>query len=619
MPVDDDDDRTLLPPGARSASGTPPPEHKPSSPPADPPAARQPAVDSDGVSLPAGYRLHEFEVQSKLGQGGFCIVYKAFDHQLKRVVALKEYMPNGMARRAGNSEVLPQSPRSQEVFDIGLNSFVKEGVTLAKFDHPALVRVYRTFQANGTAYMIMQLVQGATLEEVARAMPEPPDEAWLLRLLDPLTAALQVVHDERIVHRDIAPDNLMILDGSKQPLLLDFGAARQVIGDSEQAPTAMLKPSYAPVEQYPDSGQPQGAWTDVYALAGVVHRLVTGKAPPNSQGRVLKDAYVPLAERLAGKYSARFLQAVDHALKLSPTERTQSIPAFRKELGLDDTARVAAGAAGAAGGAAAPGKRVPMAVWAIAAAGVLGVAGFGVYKFAAAPQAPSTPASSTPGTGVVEPAKAPAAAPSAVLAVVVPAAPAPVAPVVPAPAAPAALDPASEFDRVLQQQSTAIQATLTVAKPSIRMQRDPLQMQLKSNQGGYFYVLIHDTDRLVRMLFPNAEDADNKITAGKPVNLPHRSIDPKSGLSKSVDLFFGEPAGPARLLAIVSPQPLDFTAATKTQDNGYRVLLQGLEAQAAQMAALDRSLYLGQVQCDPPGSRCASEYGAASAAINVTP
>ncbi len=611
MPVDDDDDRTMLPSGARSTSGAPPLEHKQSSPQVDAPAGMQPAVDSDGVSLPAGYRMHEFEVQSKLGQGGFCIVYKAFDHQLKRVVALKEYMPNGMARRAGNSEVLPQSPRSQEVFDIGLNSFVKEGVTLAKFDHPALVRVYRTFQANGTAYMIMQLVQGATLEEVARAMPTPPDEAWLLRLLDPLTAALQVVHDERIVHRDIAPDNVMILDGSKQPLLLDFGAARQVIGDSEQAPTAMLKPSYAPVEQYPDSGQPQGAWTDLYALAGVVHRLITGKAPPNSQGRALKDAYVPLAERLAGKYSPRFLQAVDHALKLSPQERTQSIPAFRQEIGLDDSA---SGIVGPAGGGVAPGKRVPVAVWALAATGVLGAVGFGVYKFAAAPD---TPSRST--TMAREPSREPAVAPSAVLSVVTPPPQAPVSSVAQAPVVPAALDPAREFDRVLQQQSTGIQAMLTVAKPSIRMQRDPLQMQLKAAQAGYFYVLIHDTDGQVRMLFPNAEDADNRITAGKPVSLPHRTIDSKSGLVKSVDLIFGEPAGPARLLAIVSLHPLDFTAATKTQDGDYRVLLQGLEAQSAQSASPDRSLYLGNVQCEPLGSRCASEYGAASVAIKVTP
>lgn len=611
MPVDDDDDRTLLPSGARSASGAPPPEHKQSSPQVDAPAGRQPAIDADGVSLPAGYRLHEFEVQSKLGQGGFCIVYKAFDHQLKRVVALKEYMPNGMARRAGNSEVLPQSPRSQEVFDIGLNSFVKEGVTLAKFDHPALVRVYRTFQANGTAYMIMQLVQGATLEEVARAMPTPPDEAWLLRLLDPLTAALQVVHDERIVHRDIAPDNVMILDGSKQPLLLDFGAARQVIGDSEQAPTAMLKPSYAPVEQYPDSGQPQGAWTDLYALAGVVHRLITGKAPPNSQGRALKDAYVPLADRLAGKYSPRFLKAVDHALKLRPLERTQSIPAFRQEIGLDDPAR---GAVGPSGGDVALGKRVPMAVWAVAAACVLAVIGFGVYKFAAAPDASSRSA-----TVASEPSRTPAVAASAVLNVVTPAPQVPVAPFSQGPVVPVALDPAREFDRVLQQQSTDIQAVLTVAKPSIRMLRDPLQMQLKAAQAGYFYVLIHDTDGQVRMLFPNDEDADNRITAGKPVNLPHRAIDPKSGLSKSVDLTFGEPAGPAKLLAIVSLQPLDFTAATKTQENGYRVLLQGLDAHSAQVVAPERSLYLGNVQCEPAGSRCSGDYGAASVAIKVTP
>ncbi len=610
MPVDDDD-RTLLPSGAHSAKGAPPSEHNRKNPPVVAPNARQQTVDADGVSLPAGYRLHEFEVQSKLGQGGFCIVYKAFDHQLKRVVALKEYMPNGMARRVGNSEVLPQSPRSQEVFDIGLNSFVKEGVTLAKFDHPALVRVYRTFQANGTAYMIMQLVQGKTLEEVARAMPAPPDEAWLLRLLDPLTAALQVVHDERIVHRDIAPDNVMILDGTNQPLLLDFGAARQVIGDSEQAPTAMLKPSYAPIEQYPDSGQPQGAWTDVYALAGVVHRLITGKAPPNSQGRVLKDAYVPLTGRVTGKYSARFLKAVDHALKLSPAERTQSIPAFRQELGLDDPAR---GVVGPAGGGVAPSKRVPIAVWAIAAAGVMGVVGLVVYKLAAAPESPSKP-----GILVAEPAKTPAAAPSRVLNVVVPASQAPLAPVVSDPPVPSALDPSIEFDRVVQQQSPAIQTTLTVAKPSIRVNRDPLRMQLTANRAGYFYVLIHDTDRQVRMLFPNFADTENRIAAGQSVELPHRTTDAETGLSKSVDLRFSDPAGPARLLAIVSSQPLDFTAVTKSQDGEYRVLLQGPEAGLAQAAAPERPLYLGRVQCEPAGSRCSSEYGAASAAITVTP
>ncbi|MBL8350416.1 MAG: DUF4384 domain-containing protein [Burkholderiaceae bacterium] len=570
------------------------------------PAQAEAADGVEGQSLQAGYRLHEFEVQSRLGQGGFCIVYKAFDHQLKRVVALKEYMPSGMARRAGNLEVLPQSPRFQEVFDIGLNSFVKEGVTLAKFDHPALVRVYRTFQANGTAYMVMQLVQGATLEHVARALPAPPDEAWLLKLLDPLTAALQVVHDERIVHRDIAPDNVMILEGSKQPLLLDFGAARQVIGDGDQAPTAMLKPSYAPVEQYPDSGHSQGAWTDIYALAGVVHRLVTGKAPPNSQSRILKDAYVPLAERLAGKYSDRFLKAVDHALALRPEQRTQSIAAFRQELGIDDRARQLPTAAEAA----APGKRPAVALWAAAGVVVLGLGGFGLYQWLSEP---SLPARSDAAQAAA--ATAPAAAPSALPPVVIPA-PAVVAP--PVAAAPSAIDPAREFDRLLQQQSPAAQVSLTLARPAIRIGKDPLQMQLSSAQNGFFYVLIHDTDGQVRLLFPNSVDSDNRIAAGKAVALPPRVTDPKTGLSKSADLVFGEPAGPARLLAIVSAQALDYAMATKSQDGDYRLLLQGQEAAAVQATSPDRSLYLGRLQCEP-GKACPDAYGAAAASFTVTP
>lgn len=615
MPVDDDDDRTLLPPGPGRGGERQSAEYKVSgagieAPQATAPAPAQPELSAgdDGLFLQAGYRLHEFEVQSRLGQGGFCIVYKAFDHQLKRVVALKEYMPSGMARRSGNWEVLPQSPRVQEVFDIGLNSFVKEGVTLAKFDHPALVRVYRTFQANGTAYMVMQLVQGTTLEHVARAMPAPPDEAWLLRLLDPLTAALQVVHDERIVHRDIAPDNVMILEGSKQPLLLDFGAARQVIGDGDQAPTAMLKPSYAPVEQYPDSGHPQGAWTDIYALAGVVHRLVTGKAPPNSQSRILKDAYVPLAERMAGKYSDRFLNAVDHALALRPEQRTQSIAAFRQELGIDDRARQVPSTA--AGDGAAKGRRPPVVVWAAAAAVALGIAGFGVYEWMSTPSLPAA-ADAAQTAKATPPAAAPAIEPPVVT-------PAPAVAAAPEAAAPPALDPAREFDRVLQQQSAAAQVSLTLSKPSLRIGMDPLQMQLKSALDGYFYVLIHDTDSQVRLLFPNSVDSDNRIGAGKTIALPPRVTDPKTGLSKSADLVFGEPAGPARLLAIVSTRALDYSMATKSQDGDYRLLLQGQEAGAVQARSPDRSLYLGQLQCEP-GKPCPEAYGAAAASFVVTP
>ena len=123
-------------------------------------------------------------------------------------------------------------------------------------------------------------------------------------LLAPLTEALAVIHGERCFHRDIAPDNIILLHNSGKPLLLDFGAARRVIGDMTQALTVILKPGYAPVEQYAEiPGMKQGPWTDVYALAAVVYFAIMGRTPPPSVGRLLNDTYVPLVEAAAGRYS----------------------------------------------------------------------------------------------------------------------------------------------------------------------------------------------------------------------------------------------------------------------------------------------------------------------------
>ena len=200
-------------------------------------------------ALPIGFRLDEFEVQAHLGEGGFGIVYRAWDHSLGQPRAIKEYMPSSMARREG-SQVRARTPRIQETFDKGLQRFIEEAQTLARFDHPAMVRVLRRWEANGTAYMAMPLYEGPTLRERVRQMPEPPNEAWLMNVLAPLTEALAVVHQHRWLHRDIAPDNILMLKDGNRPLLLDFGAARQVIGDVTQELTAILKPGYAPVEQY---------------------------------------------------------------------------------------------------------------------------------------------------------------------------------------------------------------------------------------------------------------------------------------------------------------------------------------------------------------------------------
>jgi serine/threonine protein kinase len=289
----------------------------------------------DGLSLRVGARVSEFEITRRLGDGGFSIVYLAMDHSLERTVALKEYMPSSLATRLGTTQVQPRSDRYRDTFEAGLRSFVNEAKLLAQFDHPALVKVYRFWEANGTAYMVMPFYQGVTVKEAVRAMERPPDEAWLLALLAPLTEALLVIHADHCYHRDIAPDNVILLAGSAKPLLLDFGAARRVIGDMTQALTVILKAGYAPVEQYAEiPGMKQGPWTDVYALGAVVYWAITGKTPPASVGRMMGDTCVPLAERAAGQYSAGFLQAIDRALAVMPDKRTPSITAFRQDLGL---------------------------------------------------------------------------------------------------------------------------------------------------------------------------------------------------------------------------------------------------------------------------------------------
>ena len=174
-------------------------------------------------------------------------------------------------------------------------------------------------------------------------MPGGADEGWLLHIMDGVTQALSVMHAAHCYHRDIAPDNIILLEGSGRPVVLDFGAARRVITDKTQAITVILKPGYAPIEQYaemPDMAQ--GAWTDVYALAAVMHVAVSGRAPPPSVARLLSDSYVPLAgnEALRQRYSPALLAAIDAGLGVRPESRPQSMAALREALGLDGGATV---------------------------------------------------------------------------------------------------------------------------------------------------------------------------------------------------------------------------------------------------------------------------------------
>ncbi|MBN3761797.1 protein kinase [Burkholderia sp. Ac-20365] len=301
-------------------------------------ATIMPSVSAGGDShhaLPTGTRVAEFEIRGLVGEGGFGIVYLAYDTQLGRNVALKEYMPSALASRGSRAEVSVRSERHEETFRAGLKSFVNEARLLAQFDHHSLVKVYRFWEANRTAYMVMPYYEGVTLRDALRAKQAPPDETWLRTLLTSLISALDVMHRAQCYHRDIAPDNILLLKDSGRPLLLDFGAARRVIGDMTQALTVILKPGYAPIEQYAEiETLKQGPWTDIYALAAVVYFAIVGKTPPPSVSRMMSDSYVPLATQAAGRYSATFLQAIDHALAVKPEERPQNVQALAAELGL---------------------------------------------------------------------------------------------------------------------------------------------------------------------------------------------------------------------------------------------------------------------------------------------
>lgn len=279
-------------------------------------------------ALPAGYRFNEFEIKEVIGGGGFGIVYRAWDHQLERTIAIKEYMPVSLAVRAEDMSLELRGERYQKLFNAGLTSFIQEARLLARFNHPGLLHVLRFWEQNGTAYMGTLYYSGMTLKEWQLTSPDAVNEAWIRRLLPPLFGAISTIHQAGYLHRDISLDNIQIQE-NQLPVLLDFGSARKEIGNLSDETEIMLKPGFAPIEQYSEEGEnEQGPWTDIYALGAVLHSLITSNPPPVSVVRCIEDNYQPLVERKPAGYSLSLLHAVDCALAMKPADRPQSIDAF---------------------------------------------------------------------------------------------------------------------------------------------------------------------------------------------------------------------------------------------------------------------------------------------------
>ena len=284
-------------------------------------------------ALPQGHRLQEYELVRVLGFGGFGMTYLGFDHNLDKAVAIKEYLPSDIATRTADRSVAPQASDFRDDFQWGLERFLDEARTLARFDHRHIIKVYRFFEAHGTAYIVMEYAEGETLSAYLERKGTL-SEAELKGILYPLLDGLAVVHGADFLHRDIKPGNIVLRAADGSPVLLDFGAARQAIGAKSRSVTSIVTPGYAPIEQYSSRGH-QGAWTDIYALGGVCYRALTGQVPDDATDRMRQDPLVPVAERCAGRVSGAFLSAIDLALSVDEGDRPQSVGAWRAALAAD--------------------------------------------------------------------------------------------------------------------------------------------------------------------------------------------------------------------------------------------------------------------------------------------
>lgn len=278
-------------------------------------------------ALPVGTRLGDYRLDAVIGHGGFGITYRAFDTQLAKFVAIKEYLPVEFAMRRPDGQVVPRGGRFADDFAWGRERFLDEARALARFRHVHIVPVLRYFEANGTAYTVMEFEDGNSVAQLLRQPHRTlqPDE--VRRLADGLLAGLGAVHAQGFLHRDIKPSNIIVRrDGV--PILIDFGAARQAMGGRTRTLTGVLTPQYAPIEQYALEGK-QGPWSDIYSAAAVLHHAITGAPPPDAASRVGADPYKPLATSYADRFDSGLLTAVDRGLAFAPDQRPQTVEAWR--------------------------------------------------------------------------------------------------------------------------------------------------------------------------------------------------------------------------------------------------------------------------------------------------
>jgi serine/threonine protein kinase len=285
-------------------------------------------------ALESGTVIHGYIISKVLGVGGFGITYLAKDSKLGMEVVIKEYFPGELAERKDDSTIVSKSSNTERDFKKGMQRFAEEAKTLAKFNHPSIVKILTYFESNNTAYFVMEYEEGIDLSQYLKQKNKPLSQEEILSIMMPILEGLKEVHKHNYLHRDIKPGNIL-LRKNKAPILIDFGASKMIIGEATKSITSMLTEGYAPLEQYSTDSKKQGPFTDIYAIAAVMYKMITGKVPPSAQTRsygVLsdsKDPHKPLLSLGLFEYNINFLKAIDMALLINGKDRPQNVQQFQ--------------------------------------------------------------------------------------------------------------------------------------------------------------------------------------------------------------------------------------------------------------------------------------------------
>lgn len=284
--------------------------------------------------LPPDTLVGGYRIVRKLAAGGFGVVYLALDPQGQQV-AVKEYLPASLATR-GVGELLPQvQPDKLSLYRLGLKSFFEEGRALAQISHASVVSVLNFFRENDTVYMVMNYLEGASLQDfviTARELKKQKvfRESTIRSLFDEVLRGLRIVHQHKMLHLDIKPANIFVTDDNKS-VLIDFGAAREVLSKEGSFIRPMYTPGFAAPEMYRRDAS-MGPWTDIYAIGACIYACMQGYPPNDAPQRQDKDRLSLALSRLRGVYSDNLIEVVEWCMALDPLSRPQSVFALQKEL-----------------------------------------------------------------------------------------------------------------------------------------------------------------------------------------------------------------------------------------------------------------------------------------------